>query len=48
MFTNKIMNKVTKDKEELAKAYNTDLTSIVWIGNNKYIVKLKNGQEIRI
>ena len=48
MFTDKIMHKVAKDKAELAKTYNTNASSIVWIGNNKYIVKLKNGREIRI
>ena len=48
MFTDKIINKVAKDKQELAKTYNTNESSIVWIGNNKYIVKLKDGREIRI
>jgi hypothetical protein len=44
----KMLNKIQKDKQELAKSYNVNVSSIVWIGNNKYIVKLENGEEIRI
>ena len=42
------IDKVKKDKEELAKAYSTDASKIVWLGHNRYVVKLENGQEIRI
>ena len=48
LLTSKIINKAERDKKELAKTYNVDLSCIIWIGNNKYIVILKNGQEIRI
>jgi hypothetical protein len=48
MFTDKLMDKVRKDKKELAKSYNTDESRIIYLGDNKYIVILKSGQEIRI
>lgn len=48
MYIDKLLDKVRKDKKELAKAYDTYESSIVYIGNNKYIVVLKNGQEIMI
>ena len=48
MYFDKLMEKVRKDKKELAKAYSTNLSSIVYIGDNKYIVVLPNGKEIRI
>lgn len=43
----KIIAKARKDVEELAKQYDTDISSIVWIGNNKYII-VKNGKQIYI
>lgn len=47
-YIDKLLQKVRNDKSELAKAYNTPESSIVYIGDNKYIVVLPNGQEIRI
>lgn len=41
------VEKAKKDKEELAKSYDVPVTSIVWMGDNKYIV-IKDGMEIRI
>ena len=43
----KIEEKVQKDKKELSVSYNVPISSIVWIGNNKYIV-VKDNMEIRI
>ena len=48
MYIDKLLEKVRKDKKELAIAYDTDESKIVYIGNNKYIVVLKDGQNIRI
>ena len=39
--------KAEKDKSELAKSYGVPVSSVVWIGNNKYIV-VKDGKQIRI
>ena len=39
--------KAEKDKRELSKIYNVSVSSIVWVGNNKYIV-VKDGKEILI
>lgn len=44
---NKPIEKARKDKQELAKLYNVSSSSIVWKGNNKYIV-IKNGKEILV
>lgn len=43
-----IYKKIQKDRAELAKAYDTDESKIVYIGNNKYIVVTRDGKEIRI
>lgn len=43
----RILEKAMKNKEELSKEYDVPISSIVWIGNNKYIV-VKDGKEIRI
>ena len=48
MYIDKLMEKIKKDRQELAKSYNTSESSIVYIGDNKYIVVLPNGKEIRI
>jgi len=45
---NKAIEKACKDKRELARLYNTDENKVVWCGNNKYIVILRNGRRIRI
>lgn len=44
----KMLDRVKRDKKELAKAYNTDKSKIIWRGLNRYIVITKDGQEIRI
>lgn len=41
------IDKAIKDKQELAKEYGVSASSIVWIGDNKYIV-VKDGEQIRI
>lgn len=41
------IDKAAKDKRELAKEYCVPESSIVWIGDNKYIV-IKDGKQIRI
>lgn len=48
MYVDKLMKKIERDKKELAEAYNTDDSKIVYIGDNKYIVVLLDGTEIRI
>ncbi len=47
MFAKKILEKVRKDKEELAVSYGVPVSCVVYIGDNKYIV-VKDGEEIRI
>lgn len=47
MYIDKLLDKIRKDKEELAKSYDVVISAIVYIGNNKYIV-VKDGREIRI
>lgn len=44
---NVAIEKAIKDKQELAEIYGVSVSSIVWIGNNKYIV-IKDGKEIII
>lgn len=44
----KMLDRVKRDKKELAKSYNTDKSKIIWCGLNRYIVITKDGQEIRI
>lgn len=41
------IDKAQKDKKELAKEYDVSESSIVWIGDNKYIL-IKDGKEIWI
>lgn len=41
------IDKAVKDRIELALEYEVPVSSIVWIGDNKYIV-VKDGKEIRI
>lgn len=41
------IEKAIKDKEDLAKEYDVETSSIVWIGNNHYII-VKDSKEIRI
>ncbi len=43
----KKIEKARKKSEKLAKKYGVPVSSVVWIGNNKYIV-VKDGNEIRI
>lgn len=42
-----MIEKSHKDRQELAKQYNVSPSSVVWIGDNRYIV-VKDGKEIRI
>lgn len=44
---NVAIEKAKKDKKELARQYSVSVSSVVWCGDNKYIV-VKNGKEIRI
>ena len=48
MFADKILNKAIKDKSELAKSYGVEISKVIWCGNNKYIVVLPDGKEVRI
>ena len=41
---NKTIETAKKAKEELAKLYGVPVSSIVWKGDNKYIL-VKNGKE---
>lgn len=41
---NKAIETAKKAKEELAKLYGVPISSIVWKGDNKYIL-VKNGKE---
>lgn len=47
-YFDKLMAKVRRDKKELAKSYKTTESSIIYMGDNKYIVLLPNGKEVRI
>lgn len=42
-----LIEKAHKDSKELAKEYGVTPSSVVWIGDNHYIV-VKDGKEIRI
>ena len=44
----KLMERVNRDKKELASSYNTDESKIIYVGDNKYIVVTRDGKEIRI
>lgn len=44
---NKAIEKARKEKIILANKYNVSISSIVWMGGNRYII-VKNGQEIII
>ena len=44
---NVALEKAIKDKQELSEEYGVPTTSIVWIGDNHYIV-VKDGKEIKI
>ena len=44
---NKAIEKALRDKIELAKEYEVPISSIVWIGDNHYII-IKDGTEIKI
>lgn len=41
------VEKAARDREKLAKEYGVPASSVVWIGDNKYIV-VKDGLEIRV
>ena len=42
-----VIEKAQRDKKELAEQYGVSTTSIVWTGDNRYIV-VKDGKEIKI
>ena len=42
----KAIEKAYKAKCKLATAYNVEITSIVWMGDNKFIID--NGKEIEV
>lgn len=46
-FTHKIIEKAQKDVQELAQKYGVPASSVVWMGDNKYIV-VKDGNSILI
>ena len=48
MFIDKLLEKVRKDKSEIAQSYGIDSSCVVYIGDNKYIAVLPDGKEIRI
>ena len=45
---NTFIEKIQRDKKELASSYNTDKSKIIYVGDNKYIVVTRDGKEIRI
>lgn len=44
---NKTIEKAMSDKVDLAKEYGVSISSIIWIGDNHYIL-VKDGVEIKI
>lgn len=44
---NVAIEKAQRDRMELAQEYNVPVSSIVWIGDNKYIICTEKG-EIRV
>lgn len=44
---NRAIEKATQLKAHIARAYGVDTTSVVWMGNNRFIV-VKNGEEIKV
>lgn len=43
----KIIEKAQRDKAELAAEYGVETSSIVWVGDNRYVI-VKDGAEIWI
>lgn len=43
----KPIEKAERDKRDLAEIYDVDVSAIVWIGNNKYII-IKDGCQILV
>lgn len=43
----KAIEKAYKTKYKLAIAYNIEMTSIIWMGDNKFII-VDNGKEIEV
>ena len=41
------IEKAQRDKEQIAAEYGVPVSSVVWMGDNKYIV-VKNGENIYI
>lgn len=44
----KKLKKVRKQKEEIAIKFGTDESKIVWMGDEKYILVTRNGEEKRV
>ena len=44
---NVAIEKAVKDKVDLSKEYGVPTSSVVWMGDNHYIV-VKDGEEIRV
>jgi hypothetical protein len=44
---NLVIEKAAKDKVALSKEYGVSTSSVVWMGNNHYII-VKDGVEIRV
>lgn len=42
-----MIDKAQKDRVEIAREYGVSPSSVVWMGDNKYIV-IKDGSEIKI
>ena len=45
MSSEKMIEKASRDCDELAKKYNVPISAVVWIGDNRYIV-VKDGKQI--
>lgn len=48
MSFDKLMDRVRKEKRELALIYKVSETSIVWMGGHRYAVLLQNGKEVSV
>ena len=46
-YAEKLIGKANRDRKELSREYGVSENSIVWIGNNRYIIII-DGKEIRI
>ena len=44
----KSIERAINDKKELAEEYGVSESAVVWIGDNKYIVVMPDGTEVKI